>query len=304
MREELCEALLIRSKSKEFIFLTGDLGYNALEPLQKSLGDRFINAGISEQNMVSVAAALARKNFEVWVYSIAPFLYARAYEQIRNDIVFHDLPVNLIGNGGGYGYGVMGPTHHAIEDYGSLLNFESFEAYIPAAAKDIDAVIALAGASPNPTYVRLGKSEFSSENLISEFSAWRSLTVGKGPVILSVGPLSGLYVSEFIKMETKDRPNLWAISKLPIVQNEVPDELLNQIRKSGKLVIVEEHVKNSGIGFAVLSILNKNQLGSIEVVHLSATKHVYNTYGSQEFLRGKSRLDLEGVLSSIGFSND
>jgi transketolase len=304
MREELCEALLNRSKSKEFIFLTGDLGYNALEPLQKSLGDRFINAGISEQNMVSVAAALARKNFEVWVYSIAPFLYARAYEQIRNDIVFHDLPVNLIGNGGGYGYGVMGPTHHAIEDYGSLLNFESFEAYIPAAAKDIDVVIALAGASPNPTYVRLGKSEFSSENMISEFSAWRSLTVGKGPVILSVGPLSGLYVSEFMRMETKDRPNLWVISKLPIVQNGVPKELLNQIRKSGKLVIVEEHVKNSGIGFSVLSILNKNQLGSIEIVHLSATKHVYSTYGSQEFLRGKSRLDLEGVLSSMGFSND
>lgn len=304
MREELCEALLIRSKSKEFIFLTGDLGYNALEPLQKSLGDRFINAGISEQNMVSVAAALARKNFEVWVYSIAPFLYARAYEQIRNDIVFHDLPVNLIGNGGGYGYGVMGPTHHAIEDYGSLLNFESFEAYIPAAAKDIDVVIALAGDSPKPTYVRLGKSEFSSENLITEFSAWRSLTVGKGPVILSVGPLSGLYVSEFMKMDTKDRPNLWVISKLPIVQNEVPNELLNQIRKSGKLVIVEEHVKNSGIGFAVLSILNENKLGSIKIVYLNAIKHVYSTYGSQAFLRGKSRLDLEGVLGSIGFSND
>jgi transketolase len=303
MRLELCEALLNRSRSNEFVFLTGDLGYNALEPLQKSLGDRFINAGISEQNMISVAAALAQKNFEVWVYSIAPFLYARAYEQIRNDVFFHNLPVNLIGNGGGYGYGVMGPTHHALEDYGSLLNFESFEVYIPAAAKDLDVVINLAGASPNPTYIRLGKSEYPSEEMISEFSAWRSLTLGNGPVILSVGPLSGLYVSEFEKMGTEQRPNLWAISKLPIVQNEVPSELLNQIRKSGKLVIVEEHVKNSGIGFAVLSMLNQNKIDSIDVIHLSANKHIYGSYGSQEFLRGKSKLDLEGVLSAIGFSN-
>ena len=304
MRLELCEALVNRSRSKEFIFLTGDLGYNALEPLKKSLGDKFINAGISEQNMVSVAAALAKKNFEVWVYSMAPFLYARAYEQIRNDIFFHDLPVNLIGNGGGYGYGVMGPTHHALEDYGSLLNFESFEVYIPASSKDLDLVINLAGTSSSPTYIRLGKSEFSSENLISEFSAWRSLTLGNGPVILAVGPLSGLYVSEFLQMDTECRPNLWAISKLPIVQKDVPRELLDQIRRSGKLVIVEEHVKNSGIGFAVLSMLNENNIDSIEVVHLSAKKHIYSSYGSQEFLRGKSGLDLEGVLSAIGFSNE
>ena len=57
----------------------------------------------------------------MWIYSIAPFMYARPFEQIRNDICFHHLPVKLIGNGGGYGYGVMGPTHHAIDDYGALL---------------------------------------------------------------------------------------------------------------------------------------------------------------------------------------
>ena len=56
-----------------------------------------------------------------WVYSIAPFIYARPFEQIRNDICLHNLPVVLVGNGGGYGYGVMGATHHALEDYGCLL---------------------------------------------------------------------------------------------------------------------------------------------------------------------------------------
>ncbi len=104
------------------VFLTGDLGFMALEPLRDRLGDRFINCGVAEQNMVTVAAGLAKEGFDVWVYSIAPFCYARALEQIRNDVCLHGLPVRVLGNGGGYGYGVMGPTHHALEDYGILLH--------------------------------------------------------------------------------------------------------------------------------------------------------------------------------------
>src|SRR5262249_37286069 len=121
MRNALCETLTHYASHPDFVFLTGDLGYNALEPLRSVARERFINAGIAEQNMFSVAAGLARTGLRPWVYSIAPFLYARPYEQIRNDLCLHNLPVQLIGNGGGYGYGVMGGTHHALEDYGSLL---------------------------------------------------------------------------------------------------------------------------------------------------------------------------------------
>src|SRR6266403_970671 len=107
MRKQLCDALVLRSAKSEMVCLTGDVGFMALEPLRDAMGERFINAGIAEQNMVSVAAAMASQHLETWVYSIAPFCYARAFEQIRNDIAFHRLPVKLIGNGGGYGYGVM-----------------------------------------------------------------------------------------------------------------------------------------------------------------------------------------------------
>src|SRR5579863_10152879 len=99
MRKQLCDALVARAARPDMVFLTGDLGFMALEPLQKTLGERFINAGVSEQNMISVAAAMAFAGLETWVYSIAPFCYARPFEQIRNDIAFHKLPVKLIGNG-------------------------------------------------------------------------------------------------------------------------------------------------------------------------------------------------------------
>ena len=101
MRKELCDALCARAEDPTTVFLTGDLGFMALEPLQEALGQRFINAGVAEQNMITVAAAMAKDGWRPWCYSIAPFCFARPFEQIRNDVCLHDLPVKLLGNGGG-----------------------------------------------------------------------------------------------------------------------------------------------------------------------------------------------------------
>src|SRR5882724_3214300 len=141
MRNVFCQSLVDASSRPQFVFLTGDLGYKALEPLRDSLGPRFINAGVAEQNMVSVAAGLFRGGLRPWVYSIAPFIFARPFEQIRNDVCLHGLPVVVVGNGGGYGYGVMGATHHALEDYGSLICFPNLRAYIPAFDGDVAALV-------------------------------------------------------------------------------------------------------------------------------------------------------------------
>ena len=91
--------------------------------------------------MVGVAAGLAREGLEPWVYTIAPFGYARAFEQIRNDVCMHGLPVRLLGNGGGYGYGVMGPTHHALEDYGTLMTLPGMTAFVPAFNEDVAPIV-------------------------------------------------------------------------------------------------------------------------------------------------------------------
>jgi len=141
MRDVLCRNLKYLVGKDDFIFLTGDLGFMALEPLRDKAKKYFINTGVSEQNMLSVAAGLAKTGFAPWVYSIAPFCYARPFEQIRNDIVFHKLPVRLIGNGGGFGYGVMGPSHHAIEDYGVLLTLIGMNVFIPAFDEDVEIIV-------------------------------------------------------------------------------------------------------------------------------------------------------------------
>ena len=141
MRNVFCKSLVAQARRPDFVFLTGDLGYKALEPLRDAMGERFLNAGIAEQNMVSVVRGAGPDRAAPWVYSIAPFVYARPFEQIRNDICLHGFPVVLVGNGGGYAYGVMVATHHAIEDYGVLLGLPGLRAYVPAFDSDVEAMV-------------------------------------------------------------------------------------------------------------------------------------------------------------------
>ena len=299
MRKQFCDALAARSKKPDMVFLTGDLGFMALEPLQKALGARFINAGVAEQNMVSVAAALARQDLEVWVYSIAPFCYARPFEQIRNDITFHNLPVKLVGNGGGYGYGVMGPTHHAIEDYGVLLTLPNMTVYIPVFDEDIDAVIARAGASSHPAYIRMGRGEPPKGYTVPAYAPWRQLTSGSGPVVIAVGPLAGTYIAAIERMPEQSRPNLWAIAELPIALNPIPTELMSQIENSLGLCVAEEHVRHGGFGSDLLLYLADKNIAVHGFRHLYARAHHFERYGSQNFLRRQSALDVDSLLAVL-----
>ena len=87
MRDQFANAIIqFYEKYPNQVFLTGDLGYKALEKVQERFGKYFINAGVAEQNMISMAAAMAYEGFIPWAYSIAPFITLRPYEQTRNDI--------------------------------------------------------------------------------------------------------------------------------------------------------------------------------------------------------------------------
>ncbi len=132
MRNAACTAWRQLFAEQRYVFLTGDLGFMALESLRDDMGECLINASFAEQKMVSVAAGLAKAGLEAWVYSIAPFIYARPFEQIRNDVCLNRLPVRLAGNGGAYAYGSMGSSHHAIEDYGVLLGLQGTNVIVPA----------------------------------------------------------------------------------------------------------------------------------------------------------------------------
>ena len=106
----------IAAQDRNVVLLTADMGAMAIDRFRRELPDQFINVGVAEQNMVSVAAGMALCKKKVFIYAIAPFVTMRCYEQIKVDISGMCLPVTIVGAGPGIAYDFDGPTHHAVQD--------------------------------------------------------------------------------------------------------------------------------------------------------------------------------------------
>jgi transketolase len=297
MRNAFCTALVELNSAQEFIFFTGDLGFMALEPLRDAMGPRFINAGIAEQNMISVAAGAASGGEQCWTYSIAPFIYGRPFEQIRNDVCLHDFDVKLVGNGGGYGYGVMGATHHAIEDYGVLCGLQNMRAYVPAFASDVTPIVARMAADHHPAYLRLGRCEMPTNYMWPSYAPWRRLLSGEAGILVAVGPGVGGLLEQAACLPVSDRPELWVATELPLQPDTVPPALLERIRDADALYVWEEHVAAGGAGQMMAHMLLCMGLHPRRFHHFHAQGYPSGRYGSQAFHRVENGLDPANVLA-------
>lgn len=194
MRDHLVKLIGAAAREREdMVFLTGDLGFSVVEPLQELLGSRFINAGISEANMVSMAASLGACGFEPYLYSITPFITARCYEQIRNDVCYHEARVRLIGIGAGFSYGTLGPSHHALEDATIMSTLPGMTVFSPGTLAELDQLFALSAAIPGPIYYRVGR-ENGPERETCDFTLERPVvtwTEGRAINIVASGSITG-----------------------------------------------------------------------------------------------------------------
>jgi transketolase len=302
MRTVLSQVLVDLAGKPDFAFLTGDLGFMALEPVQRAAGARFINAGVAEQNMVSVAAGLASSGLKTWVYSIAPFVYARPFEQIRNDVCQHQLPVFLVGNGGGYAYGVMGATHHAIEDYGVLLTLPGMTAHVPAFAEDVAPIITRIEAAGRPAYLRLGRDEKPKDLSLPPYAPWRNVLPGGGPVLLIVGPLAGGIIGAVMKAPPAERPSIWVLSELAADEQPPSDAFLRDVRRANHLMVVEEHVAQGSVGQMLARALLLRGDAPARFQHQVARGYPSGNYGSQLYHRKECGLDPHAVVAALATS--
>ena len=151
-----------RPTDERIVFLTGDLGFKLFDDFAARCPGRFFNVGVAEANMIGVAAGLALDGKRPFTYSIVPFVTARCLEQIRNDVCEMELPVTIVGVGGGYAYGPNGPTHHGVDDIGvmrSAAGHDGRRSVRPAGDRRRRACAR--SAQPGPAYLRLGRGEAS-----------------------------------------------------------------------------------------------------------------------------------------------
>jgi len=295
MRAEFAQAMVrLFEQRKDLVFVTGDLGYLALEAIAQAFGERFVNAGVAEQNAVSLAAGLARAGHLPWVYSAAVFTVLRPYEQIRNDVCLHKLPVKLVGNGGGYAYGIMGATHHALEDVGAMRALPNMKVYIPLVAADVAPAVIEMAEDPLPNYLRLGVSAVIPGQ-VPTFAPWRKLKPGRSAVVIGMGPvLQGLYDSD---EDLLDELEIWSVGTLPL--EGIPPELAASIKQKRRVITIEEHYLAGGLGEALSYAFLKCGAVPDSLDCLCAAGYPSGRYGSQRFHQQESGLHGPSLVTRL-----
>ncbi len=298
MRREFSDAIeKIALEDEKVVFITGDLGYNALENLQAAMGNRFINAGVAEQNMVGLAAGLAYKGFKVFCYSIAPFVVYRCWEQFRNDVCLHNLPVFLVGNGGGYGYGIMGSSHHAIEDLAGLSSLQNVKCWIPAFSDEVEPFLNQIVADARPAYLRLGAGK-KTPSLDTDFGGLKLLykaSNAKGSIV-SLGPVANNVMNALENEELSGQFNVFTAYNLPM---KIDKEAFQLIKEAEKLLVVEEHVSTGGLAQQLSVQLLENGVSLKKFVSLRAEGYPDGTYGSQTYHQTQSGLDSQNIAIKL-----
>ncbi|PYM76947.1 MAG: transketolase, partial [Candidatus Rokuibacteriota bacterium] len=159
MRAAFFKTLLDLAERDERIHLVvGDLGFGVVEPFARRFPDRFLNAGVAEQNMTGVAAGLALCGKVVFTYSIGNFSTIRCLEQIRNDICYHRADVKIVSVGGGFAYGPLGMTHHALEDLAIMRVLPGMTVVAPGDPFEVEQATRAIVGQPGPCYLRLGRA--------------------------------------------------------------------------------------------------------------------------------------------------
>ncbi len=288
----------LADKNNNLVFITGDLGYNALEKVQQKLGDRFINAGVAEQNMIGMAAGMASQGFEVICYSIAPFVVYRCLEQIRNDVCFHNMPVYIVGNGGGYGYGIMGSSHHALEDIASLSGLPNMTCYIPSCLEDLNNSMDELFSNKKPSYLRLGLGKnIAPDFSLRSFGSSSSLNENAELTIVAQGPIINTVLEAVSTNKYSNRVSVFTLNKMPLVT--LPDELKSSIIKTKKVLAIEEHISIGGLGSSLSLLINESSLPIHKFKSLYAKGYPNNLYGSQSYHQEISGLDPKSISDVI-----
>jgi len=172
-------------KNKNVYLITSDLGYRAFEKFAKLFPKRFINVGVSENNMIGIAAGMAASGKKIFVYSILPFVVFRSLEQIRNNIVHNNLDVNIIGAGGGFSYNVQGISHNTSEDISVLRSLPNLSIHNPGSRLEAEFILKSMFKSNRPSFARLGKSpeiDFYKKNGAHVLDDWNTVQMDENAI--------------------------------------------------------------------------------------------------------------------------
>ncbi|ARJ66517.1 transketolase [Magnetospirillum sp. ME-1] len=281
------------------LYIGSDPGAGTLDKMKAEFPDRFFVEGIAEQNVIGMAAGLAMEGFVPYVNTIATFITRRCYEQVAIDLCLHDLPVRLIGNGGGFVYAPLGPTHTAVEDLAIMRALPGMAVVAVADATEMRRFMESSLDWKGPIYIRLAKGGdpvvtkeewgFTIGKAIAEREGTDVLLVTTGVMLGRAQAAADALAAEGVSV---------GILHMPTVKPLDTESLLPRAARARLVVTAEEHTRIGGLGSAVLDALaDAGPVG--RVLRLGIKDAWTHNYGSQDALLKDNGLDAQGIAHSV-----
>ena len=298
MRDAFVDQLsALAEKDPNLILITGDLGFGIFDHFVERFPKQFINAGVAEQNMTGLSAGLALAGKTVFTYSIANFSTLRCLEQIRNDVAYHQLNLNIVASGGGFTYGALGMSHHATEDLAIMRALPGITVVAPCSAWEAAEATRVLPKMSGASYLRLEKGGNPSPHFEAcSFEIGRAIEVspGRDITIICIGGILELAIKAAQSLSNNGySARVLAMHTLkPLDRKAVVDA----VNETGKIITVEEHNIVGGLGSAVAEVIAEEGL-QVDFVRLGLPDSYCSVVGDQMFLRTHFGLDDQAITN-------
>ncbi|GMO51587.1 MAG: transketolase family protein [Termitinemataceae bacterium] len=289
-------------KNKKLVVFDADVsGSTKTSIFAKAFSDRFFNVGVSEGNMAGLAAGMASAGYHPVINSFAIFLILKGLDQIRHDFCYNHLPVVIAGAYGGLSDSFDGASHQSIEDIAIMRALPNMEVIVPGDAVQAGLALEYALTKDNPVYIRLNRNAFPDLPNSKGFSE-------KKPILLKSGAKAGGVTiaangitihAAIAAAELLEKDGISAdVFSMPFVKPLIPADIDESLKKTGKLVTIEEHNIMAGAGSALLEQLAAN--GGVNFKYLPiGMEDCFGDTGPYDALLKKFALDAEGIAAKI-----
>ena len=302
MRKTCLDMVYELAKKDERIFFIGsDLGVGTLNPFKQEMPDRFFMEGVSEANLIGMAAGLAMEGKIVYVNTIATFLTRRCFEQIVLDLCLQDVKVRLIGNGGGLVYAPLGPTHLAIEDIAIFRALPNMTIVVPADADEMRRLMPLTVDHKGPLYIRLAKGMdpiVTTNGQPCEIGKAICMRQGADALIVTTGITLKLALEAASQLIVQGiEATVLHIHTMKPLDTEA---ILKYAAAPPVIVTIEEHILSGGLGSAVAEIIAEANFKSAKRFKRIGIPDVFpDEYGSQGSLMARYGITAEMIVSVV-----
>jgi transketolase len=279
------------------LLLTGDHGYALFDDFRKECPAQYINAGIAEQNMVGMAAGLAKSGFRPIVYGLSAFIPVRVVEQIKLDVAHDKLPVIFIGDGAGFVYSHLGTSHQATEDIACTRAIPNLSVYSPGDRFELTSCIESAYQSKSAVYLRMGKADRGDVHAAALHAEIGKLLVVKSGEIGDITFIAtGAMVRTAMNIAAESYPDAVVMSA-PYIKPIDIKQVTTICEQSHVVVVLEEHSVLGGLGSVIAEIAT--EFAPVRVLRIGVADHFSHHCGTYEYLLKEHHLDQSAIEERI-----